>query len=59
MKLAAAAYPNAPNVYEGLAEIYLAEWQKELAGKMQKSAGRILLKDGVKNVPTIYPHGLL
>jgi dienelactone hydrolase len=45
MKLAATAYPDVPNVYDGLADIYLAEGQKELARQNAKKALELLPMD--------------
>jgi pimeloyl-ACP methyl ester carboxylesterase len=47
MKLAATAYPDVPNVYDDLAEIYLAEGQKDLARQNAKKALELLPKDTV------------
>jgi dienelactone hydrolase len=45
MKLNAAAYPNSPNVYDSLADAYLADGQKDLARQNAKKALELLPSD--------------
>jgi tetratricopeptide (TPR) repeat protein len=45
LNLNAAAYPNSPNVYDTLGEVYLAAGQKELARKNSEKALKVLRSD--------------
>lgn len=45
MKLDAVAYPNSPNVYDSLGEVYLAEGKKELARQNTEKALALLPSD--------------
>lgn len=45
MKLAAAAYPNSPNVYDNLGDAYLAAGEKNLARKSEQKALELLPSD--------------
>jgi dienelactone hydrolase len=45
LNLNAAAYPNSPNVYDALGEVYLAAGQKELARKNSEKALKVLRSD--------------
>lgn len=45
LKLNAVAYPNSPNVYDSLADAYLADAQKDLARENAKKALELLASD--------------
>lgn len=45
LKLNAAAFPNSPNVYDSLSDIYLADGQKDLARQNAKKALELLPAD--------------
>lgn len=45
LKLNAVAYPNSPNVYDSLADAYLADGQKDLARENAKKALELLASD--------------
>jgi Tfp pilus assembly protein PilF len=45
MKLNVIAYPNSPNVYDSLSDVYLADGQKELARQNAKKALELLASD--------------
>jgi dienelactone hydrolase len=47
MKLDAAAYPESPNAYDGLSDVYLAEGQKDLARQNAQKALELLPSDTV------------
>jgi tetratricopeptide (TPR) repeat protein len=47
MKLAAAAYPDSPNVYDNLGDAYLAAGDKDLARKSEQKALDLLPADKV------------
>ncbi|MGA7623632.1 MAG: hypothetical protein WB630_18285 [Candidatus Acidiferrales bacterium] len=45
MKLNVAAFPNSPNVYDSLSDVYLADGQKDLARENAKKALELLATD--------------
>ena len=45
MKLNVEAYPNSPNVYDSLADAYVAAGQKDLASQESKKALELLASD--------------
>jgi len=45
LKLNAAGYPNSPNVYDSLGDVYLADGQKEMARENAKKALELLPSD--------------
>ncbi len=47
LKLDAAAYPESPNAYDGLSDVYLAEGQKDLARQNAQKALELLPSDTV------------
>ncbi len=45
MKLNVSAYPDSPNTYDSLSDVYLADGQKDLAKQNAKKAHELLAGD--------------
>jgi hypothetical protein len=45
LKLNASAYPNSPNVYDSLADAYVADGQKDMAAQNAKRCLELLADD--------------